>query len=77
MPAATPQEAATLWEQNTASGVPKYRAKLTQMHQNYGAGLQRFWGVAPGPATTGAYQSRVNEQAAQRLGTNSQAGVQR
>ncbi len=36
------------------------------------AGLQRFWGVAPGPATTGAYSGRVNEAAAQRLGTNTQ-----
>jgi hypothetical protein len=88
MPAATPQEAATKWEQNTQSGVGKYRAKLQQMYQNYASGLQRFWGVAPGPATTGAYQARVNEQAAARLGTNtqgkgqkwltnSQAGVQR
>ena len=47
-----------------------YRAKLQQMYQNYASGLQRFWGVAPGPATTGAYQARVNEQAAARLGTN-------
>jgi hypothetical protein len=56
MPAATPQEAATKWEQNTQSGVAKYRAKLQQMYQNYAAGLQRFWRVAPGPATTEAYQ---------------------
>lgn len=88
MPAATPQEAATKWEQNTQSGVGKYRAKLQQMYQNYAAGLQRFWGVAPGPTTTAAYQARVNEQAAARMAantqgkgqkwlTNSQQGVQR
>ena len=36
------------------------------------AGLQRFWGVAGGPATSGAYNARVNEQAAQRLATSTQ-----
>ena len=77
MPAATPQEAATKWEQNTQSGVAKYRAKLQQMYQNYAAGLQRLWGVAPGPATTGAYQARGNEQTAQRLGTNTQGKGQK
>lgn len=88
MPAATPQEAQQKWEANTASGVTKYRAKLVQMHANFATGLQRFWGVAAGPATTGAYTARVNESAAARLGSNTQgkgskwlanaqAGVQR
>jgi hypothetical protein len=35
-------------------------------------GLQRFWGVAVGPATSAAYSGRVNEAAAARLGTNTQ-----
>lgn len=77
MAASSPAEAAQKWEANTQSGAGKYRAKLTQMHQNYGAGLQRFWGVAPGPTTTGAYAARVNEAAAQRLAANTQGKGQK
>ena len=48
MAAISPQEAATKWEQRTQQGAAKYRAKITQMHQNFATGLQRFWGVSPG-----------------------------
>jgi hypothetical protein len=39
--------------------------------------LQRFWGVSPGPITTGAYQSAVNSAAADRLAANTQGKGQK
>ena len=88
MPASTPAEAQAEWEKNTAAGAAKYRAKLTQMRANFKTQLGKFWGVAVGPVTGGAYDNKVNESAAARLATNTQgkgskwlenarAGVQR
>ncbi len=77
MAAISPQEAASKWEQRTQQGAAKYRAKITQMHQNFASGLQRFWGVSPGPVTTGAYQSAVTSAAADRLAANTQGKGQK
>jgi len=47
------------------------------MYKNHAAGLQRFWGVALVADDTAAYQARVNEQDAARLGTNTQGKGQK
>lgn len=87
MPAATPQQAQADWEANTAAGISKYRAKVTQMQANYAAGLQRFWGTPVGPVTSTAYSNGI-QGGAERLAagvqgkgakwlSNSRAGIQR